>query len=86
MPVALERTELQLSLALKRLVATTLTDAELELLAYERRQGRPQLVARRGLSVEKREELAVMLLAGRRPTAGWWRRARRQAALELVEW
>jgi hypothetical protein len=36
------------------------------------RAGSPE--ARRRLSPESLEELAGMLIAGKRPTVGWWRR------------
>jgi len=35
----------------------------------------PSLAVRRRLDPERREELADMELAGRKPAVGWWRRA-----------
>lgn len=36
----------------------------------------PQMVARRDLSPESIDELALMLLAYKKPTVGWWQRHR----------
>lgn len=51
-----------------------LTPAELRHLAAALEARDPELVARQQLTSQDVEELGDMLIAGRRPTIGWWKR------------
>ena len=53
---------------------------QLQHLAAIKRAREPYLVARRRLSEASVEELAEMIVAGKRPTCGWWRRQTEQAS------
>ena len=71
-----QRTEpVRLSKSLRRLVADQFTADELRHLAGIMEANRPGRIARRRLSEASRDELAEMLVDGRIPTIGWWRRA-----------
>ena len=63
-----------LPLSLKRLLIDTFSAADLRHLAYLKEASSPQLTARQRLDEAGVDELAEMLVAGRRPTLGWWRR------------
>ncbi len=54
-----------------------LTPEELRHLAAAKEARSPETRARKGLAPEAIDELATMLLSGRRPSLGWWRRAPR---------
>ncbi len=65
----------RMSVHLRRLLATQFTPDELRHLAAIMDAQRPGATARRRLSEASVEELAAMIVAGKRPTVGWWRRA-----------
>ena len=65
----------RLSLSLRRLLAEQFGPDTLRHLACLMERERPPRVARRRLSEASVEELAEMIVEGRTPTIGWWRRA-----------
>ena len=68
----------RLSIALKRLLIASFAPETLRHLAYL--MERDGLRARRQLSQASIEELAEMIVNGRKPTLGWWTRNKKVAA------
>jgi hypothetical protein len=59
---------------------TSLSATTLRELAAAKEWHTPTAKARRDLSLESVDELALMLMAGKYPTVGWWRRQRLTAS------
>ena len=66
--------------SLRILIANSFAPDELRHLAAIRDAERPGSIARRSLSNRSAEELADMIVGGRRPTIGWWRRHSKAAS------
>jgi hypothetical protein len=67
-------TAIDVSDSLRLLIADSFTTDELRQLAAVRDARSPRGIARRSLDEASREELADMIVSGKRPTVGWWRR------------
>ncbi len=65
----------KLSLSVRRMLVEQFDADSLRHLASLMEQDRPSRARRRRLSEAGVEELAEMIVAGRVPTMGWWRRA-----------
>jgi hypothetical protein len=79
---------LRLNEGLKGTVASLFTSAQLRHLAALKDADSPGMRARRNLDEASVEELAEMLVAGKTPTIGWWRRHSQvapQMAPEMAE-
>jgi hypothetical protein len=83
-PDAVEAIPSRFSLATRRKLLEALSVDDLEHLVVLKRTGQAVHGAARGLSPEKIEELAEMIIAERTPTIGWWRRARAASAQPAV--
>ncbi|MGA8724140.1 MAG: hypothetical protein WB565_03810 [Acidimicrobiales bacterium] len=65
---------LRISDSLKELILGLFTASQLRHLAALKESAAPGMRARHNLDDKSAEELAQMLLDGRTPTVGWWRR------------
>ncbi|MGA7418610.1 MAG: hypothetical protein WBW80_11490 [Acidimicrobiales bacterium] len=65
---------IEVSDSLRILIANSFKPSELRHLAAIRDAESPRVVARQSLDEASVEELADMIVSGKRPTIGWWRR------------
>jgi hypothetical protein len=64
----------RLSMNLRRLLVEQFDAGTLRHLAGQMDLDNPTLIMRRRLDDASLDELAAMIVAGRKPTIGWWRR------------
>jgi hypothetical protein len=72
---------LRISDSLKELILGLFTASQLRHLAALKESRAPGVRARRTLDAASADELAEMLLDGKTPTVGWWRRHRTSASV-----
>jgi hypothetical protein len=80
MTVTERATPVEVSDSLRLLIANSFTASELRHLAVIRDAESARSVARRSLDDASVEELASMIVSGRTPTIGWWRRHSKASA------
>jgi hypothetical protein len=71
---------IHISAHMMELLLELFTADQLQHLATIKRQRAPYLVARRRLNGASAEELVEMIVAGKRPTVGWWSRQMARAS------